>query len=247
MLIYNLHWNFSCPTVKFLVSLSKWATINPSGTNIQGSHTPWKSLKTAVSAGKSLNFVANFIQSKGTERSSVENCSCYGRTKKDTDSRLFVALNVVFETWEVCPWKCLKSPWMFCSKKGMNPEYFIQGMRIILLQWWTRMLRKMYVSMCTSKRTALESTGNYKYSSWITLLKSTGSFLHLTEWPRWCGRRGYCGTKILGMGEKMQILKNMSKIVGASCCRNSDKLWSSGSDQTCGPLAAWANVQIEDK
>ena len=57
--------------------------------------------------------------------------------------------------------------------------------------------------------------------------------------------------QILGMGvqgvRKCKILKNMSKIVGASCCRNSDKLWSSGSDQACGPLAAWTNVQIEDK
>ena len=31
---------------------------------IQGLHAPWKSLKIAVSAGKSLNFGATFIQTR---------------------------------------------------------------------------------------------------------------------------------------------------------------------------------------
>ena len=57
--------------------------------------------------------------------------------------------------------------------------------------------------------------------------------------------------QILGKGvqglRKSKILKILSKNMGASCCRNRGKLWSCGPDQACGPLAAWANVQIENK
>ena len=40
------------------------------------------------------------------------------------DSRLFFALNGVLEKMGNVPlaWKSLKSPWIFCSKKGTNPE-----------------------------------------------------------------------------------------------------------------------------
>ena len=27
--------------------------------------------------------------------------------------------------WEMCPWNSLKSPWIFCSKKGTNPVIII--------------------------------------------------------------------------------------------------------------------------
>ena len=47
--------------------------------------------------------------------------------------------------------------------------------------------------------------------------------------------------------KKIQNSKILSKNMGASCCRNRGKLWSCGPDQACGPLVAWANVQIEDK
>ena len=36
-------------------------------------------------------------------RDRVSKCQCCGRTKKDIDSRLFSALNGVFEKWEMCP------------------------------------------------------------------------------------------------------------------------------------------------
>ena len=88
----------------------------------QSSYASWQSLKIAVFAGKSLNFGANVIQTKGkgatTEVLSGQNCSCCGRTK---NSRLFFARNGVLEKCEMCPWKFFQRPWMFCLKKGTNP------------------------------------------------------------------------------------------------------------------------------
>ena len=37
--------------------------------------------------------------------------------QKKTDSRLFFALNGVLEKLEMFPWKSLKIPWIFCSKR----------------------------------------------------------------------------------------------------------------------------------
>ena len=56
-----------------------------------------------------------------------------GEEPKNTDSRLFFALNGVLEKWEICPWKSLKSPSTFSSKKGyMNPEKFTSSLTFII-------------------------------------------------------------------------------------------------------------------
>ena len=66
------------------------------GFSFQGSHAPWKSLKIAVGAGKSLNVGTNFIQ-PSKHRPSGKNRSCCGRTKKNRLKALFCT--------EWSPWK----------------------------------------------------------------------------------------------------------------------------------------------
>ena len=66
------------------------------------------------------------------ERTLGWNYSCCGRTKKDIDLRPFFALNEVLEKWEMCPWKSVKSPWIFCSKKGYEPCFQLQGSNFLL-------------------------------------------------------------------------------------------------------------------
>ena len=66
------------------------------GFSFQGSQPPWKSLKIAVGAGKSLNVGTNFIQ-PSKHRPSGKNRSCCGRTKKNRLKALFCT--------EWSPWK----------------------------------------------------------------------------------------------------------------------------------------------
>ena len=103
--------------------------------SLQGSHTLWKSLnfKTEIQGLKRPWKLQSVLTSPwilvqtlsnptNTERPFKSNCSCWGRTRKDIDSRLFFALNGVLEKLEMCPWMSLKNTWSFWSKTGTNPE-----------------------------------------------------------------------------------------------------------------------------
>ena len=121
----------SIETVSRLTLLSGFARILKVAEFKKKNSRPWKTLKIAVSAGRSLNFSANFIvklnsKEKGAnaERPSRKNYSCCGRTKKGIDSRLFFALNGVLEKWEMCPWTVLE---LFVQKRVQTLCYGWQG------------------------------------------------------------------------------------------------------------------------
>ena len=90
---------------------------------MQGSRAPWKSLNFKIQGlencsrcWKVLEYwcylcptqILKDLKGANIGRPSGQNCSCCGRTKKDTYSRLLLSLKGVLEKWEMCPWKVLE-------------------------------------------------------------------------------------------------------------------------------------------
>ena len=93
---------------------------------IQGLENPWKLQSLLESPWISVLTLSNpdsHVPKRSKHRKifRIFSCLCCERNKKDIDSRLFLALNGVLGKWEMCPWKSLKSSWIFCSKKGTYP------------------------------------------------------------------------------------------------------------------------------
>ena len=113
----NLHAGFA-RTLKVLESFK---------IKIQGLESPWKLQSVLESPWISVLTLSNKdsqVSKRSKHRKTYQGKIAHVvEEPKKTDSRLFFALNGVLEKWEMSPWKSLKIPWIFCSKKGTNPVH----------------------------------------------------------------------------------------------------------------------------
>ena len=95
----------------------------------------WKVLESCSRCLKVLEFNANFIvyvelqreRSKHRKTFGIKLLMLWKNSKRHRLKALFCAEWSSWK-WEMCPWKSLKSPWVFCSKNGTNLVVIVHKM-----------------------------------------------------------------------------------------------------------------------
>ena len=82
---------------------------------------PWKSLKIVVGAGKYLKFVSNFMQRSFSSLLDKNRRTLYFEHLMWHYICLILPLLESLKNGKMCPWKALKSPWIFVRKRYTKP------------------------------------------------------------------------------------------------------------------------------
>ena len=147
----------------------------------QGSRAPWKSLtlKIKIQGLESPWLSVLTLCNPATQKDLQDKITLVKELKK-TDLSLFVTLNGVLEKWEMCPWKSLKSPWNFWSKKGYEPGID----KCTLLRIFYELLFQL----------SKPPWGKWKCNEWVKYLRvlftKTPNGGYLPHFTKWCNAFG---------------------------------------------------------